>query len=141
MDGNLKELYSRWLLDLWHAEPSDREAIAREVVTDDFAIHQSGQPDGDGGPARLVSLVEAGSAPFSDVRLEIAVGPLVDGHLVAARWVFRGSYRGGIPGSVAAEGTEVTVEGMDLLRAQDGRFAEYWSSSDWLDLMRQLGVR
>jgi hypothetical protein len=29
---------------------------------------------------------------------------------------------------------------MDLLRARDGRFAEYWVSSDGLQLMAQLGA-
>jgi hypothetical protein len=137
---DLAALYRHWLLDLWHAPSADRETIAREVVTDDFTVRRGGQPEGPRGPARLVGLVEAGSAPFDDVRLEIAVGPLVDGDLVAARWIFRGRYNGTIPGASAPPGTQVAFAGMDLLRARDGRFAEYWTSSDGLDLMAQLGA-
>jgi hypothetical protein len=137
---DLTALYRRWLLDLWHAPPADRADIAREVVTEDFTVRRAGQPEEPRGPVRLVALVEAGSAPFDDVRLEIAIGPLVDGDLVAARWIFRGCYRGGLPGASAPAGTQVAFAGMDLLRARDGRFAEYWTSSDGLDLMAQLGV-
>lgn len=137
---DLAALYSRWLLDLWHAPSADREAIAREVVTDDFTVRQAGQPEEPRGPARLIAIVEAGSAPFDDVRLQIAVGPLVDGDLVAARWIFRGRYNGTMPGASAPAGTQVAFAGMDLLRARDGRFAEYWTSSDGLDLMAQLGA-
>jgi hypothetical protein len=139
-DADLTALYRRWLLDLWHASPADRADIAREVVTEDFTVRRAGQPEEPRGPIRLVALVEAGSAPFDDVRLEIVIGPLVDGDLVAARWIFRGRYRGGLPGASAPAGTEVAFAGMDLLRARDGRFAEYWTSSDGLDLMAQLGA-
>jgi len=129
-DTDLAALYRRWLLELWHAAPADREAIARELVTEDFTVRQAGQPEEPRGPARLVGLVEAGSAPFDDVRLELAIGPLVDGELVAARWIFRGRYKGTIPGASAPVGTAVAFAGMDLLRAREGRFAEYWTSSD-----------
>jgi hypothetical protein len=64
------------------------------VVTDDLTVRQVGQPEEPRGAARLVGLVEAGSAPFDDVRLEVAVGPLVDGELVAVRWIFHGRYNG-----------------------------------------------
>jgi hypothetical protein len=138
---DLRQLYNRWLLDLWQAGPSEREAIARDIVTDDFFVHQGGQPDETRGPARLMKLVETGGAPFADIRMEISVGPIVEGDFVAARWVFHGSYRGGLPGADAPEGTQINVAGMDLLRAEDGRFAEYWSSSDRVDLLSQLGVR
>ena len=100
-DADLTALYRRWLLDLWHASPADRADIAREVVTEDFTVRRAGQPEEPRGPIRLVALVEAGSAPFDDVRQEIAIGPLVDGDLVAARWIFRGRYRGGLPGASA----------------------------------------
>jgi predicted ester cyclase len=85
-------------------------------------------------------MVQEGHAPFDDLTFEIEVGPVVDGDLVAARWAGRGRYKGGIPGATAAAGTPVAFGGIDLLRARDGRFAEYWVSSDGLQLMAQLGA-
>jgi hypothetical protein len=60
--------------------------------------------------------------------------------MMAARWVGRGRYRGGMPGATAPAGTPVAFGGIDLLRARDGQFAEYWVSSDGLQLMVQLGA-
>jgi predicted ester cyclase len=84
--------------------------------------------------------VRQGHAPFSEIRFAIAVGPLLDGDLVAARWTSRGTYAGGIPGATAPAGTEVAFGGTDILRVEGERFAEYWVSSDGLELMAQLGA-
>ncbi|MCP9489335.1 MAG: hypothetical protein MSC31_05605 [Solirubrobacteraceae bacterium MAG38_C4-C5] len=37
-------------------------------MTEDFTVRRAGQPEEPRGPVRLVALVEAGSAPFDDVR-------------------------------------------------------------------------
>jgi predicted ester cyclase len=137
---DLRRLYRRWMLELWNGDL----AVAGELVTDDFVIHQA-RADGAGseelrGPAAVVQLVRDGHAPFEDLTFEIEVGPLVEGDLVAARWAGRGRYRGGLPGASAPAGTPVRFGGIDLLRARDGRFAEYWVSSDGLALMAQLGA-
>jgi predicted ester cyclase len=88
----------------------------------------------------LRQLYREGHAPFDGLTFEIEVGPVVEGDLVAARWAGKGRYKGGMPGATAAAGTPVAFGGIDLLRARDGRFAEYWVSSDGLQLMAQLGA-
>jgi ketosteroid isomerase-like protein len=137
---DLKGLYRRWMLELWNGDL----AVAGELVTDDFVIHQAradgADSEGPRGPEAVVAMVRDGHAPFEDLRFQIEVGPLVEGDLVAARWAGRGRYRGGLPGATAAAGTPVEFGGIDLLRDRDGRFAEYWVSSDGLSLMAQLGA-
>jgi len=138
--SELRRLYRRWMLELWNGEL----AVATELVTDDFVIHQA-RADGAGsderrGPEAVVQLVRDGHAPFDGLTFEIEVGPVVEGDLVAARWAGRGRYRGGMPGATAAAGTPVAFGGIDLLRARGDRFAEYWVSSDGLALMGQLGA-
>ena len=138
--SELRRLYRRWMLELWNGDL----AVATELVTDDFVIHQA-RADGAGsderrGPEAVVQLVRDGHAPFDGLTFEIEVGPVVEGDLVAARWAGRGSYRGGMPGASAAVGTPVAFGGIDLLRARGDRFAEYWVSSDGLALMGQLGA-
>jgi SnoaL-like polyketide cyclase len=82
-----------------------------------------------------------GRTPFSELTFTVAVGPIVERETVCARWEGRGRYAGGIPGATAEPGTEVAFGGIDILRAApDGRFAEYWVSSDGLALMAQLGA-
>jgi predicted ester cyclase len=138
--SELRRLYRRWMLELWNGEL----AVATELVTDDFVIHQA-RADGAGsderrGPEAVVQLVRDGHAPFDGLTFEIEVGPVVEGDLVAARWAGRGRYQGGLPGATAAAGTPVAFGGIDLLRARGDRFAEYWVSSDGLALMGQPGA-
>jgi predicted ester cyclase len=136
---DLKSRYERWLLGLWHGDLG----LAADLVTDDFLIHQArsrpGESEESRGPGALREMVQMGRAPFEGLTFAIEVGPVVEGDLVAARWAGRGRYAGGIPGAQAPPGTEVSFGGTDLLRAApDGRFTEYWVSSDGLWLMQQL---
>lgn len=137
---HLRQLYRRWILELWNGDL----AVAGELVTDDFVVHQARAGDAGSeevrGPEAVVRMVRQGHAPFDDLTFQIEVGPVVEANMVAARWVGRGRYREGIPGATAPVGTPVAFGGIDLLRARDGRFAEYWVSSDGLALMAQLGA-
>jgi predicted ester cyclase len=137
---HLRQLYRRWILELWNGDL----AVAGELVTDDFVVHQARVDDAGSeevrGPEAVVRMVRQGHAPFDDLTFQIEVGPVVEANMVAARWVGRGRYREGIPGATAPVGTPVAFGGIDLLRVRDGRFAEYWVSSDGLALMAQLGA-
>lgn len=138
---DLKQAYERWIGELWNGDLT----VADELVTDDFLIHQAradGQPSEDErGPAALRALVEQGRAPFSEITFSVEAGPIAEGPSLACRWRAIGTYAGGIPGASAEPGTDVSFGGIDLLRAApDGRFAEYWVSSDGLSLMQQLGA-
>jgi predicted ester cyclase len=137
---DLRGLYRRWMLELWNGDL----AVAGQLVTDDFVVHQArvdaASSEEVRGPEAVARMVREGHAPFDGLAFEIEVGPVVEGDLVAARWVGRGRYRGGLPGATAPAGTPVVFGGIDLLRARDGRFAEYWVSSDGLQLMAQLGA-
>jgi hypothetical protein len=93
--ADLRRLYRRWMLELWNGDLS----VAAEIVTDDFVVHQA-RADGARseelrGPGAVVRMVREGHAPFEGLSFEIEVGPVVEGDLVAARWVGRGRYRGG----------------------------------------------
>ncbi|GAA1621054.1 hypothetical protein GCM10009733_017010 [Nonomuraea maheshkhaliensis] len=128
------QLYRRWLLELWNGD----FGLARELVTPGFTGHWPGMEVS--GPEGLVEALEQAHAPFADVEISLDVGPITDGDLVSARWTFGGTYRGGLPGATAAEGTRIAFSGHDILRAEGGRFAEYWVISDAQTFMRQLGI-
>ncbi|EHR48571.1 SnoaL-like polyketide cyclase [Saccharomonospora marina XMU15] len=109
-------MYERWLYELWNGDLDELERIARSIVTDDFTGHWPGQPSLVTGPDQLAAVVRQGRELIEALRFEIEVGPLVQGDLVAARWVGRGRY-GGEP---------VEFHGHDLLRLDGDRFGEYW---------------
>jgi predicted ester cyclase len=137
---DLRRLYDRWLLELWHGD----KPVAAQIVAPDFVIHQArGEPgasEAQRGPDAAVELVRMGRAPFSELTFAVEVGPIVDGDMLAARWSGRGAYAGGIPGATAPPGTEVSFGGIDLMRIDGELIAEYWVSSDGLALMGQLGA-
>ena len=136
----LRTLYRRWLLELWNGD----ESVAQEILADDFVIHQARAQPGESealrGPQAGIELVRMGRAPFSELVFAIEVGPIVEGDMIAARWTAIGVYAGGMPGATAPEGTAVNFGGIDIMRVENGRLAEYWVSSDGVALMQQLGA-
>lgn len=134
-----RELYRRFLLELWHSPAEHRSALAAEIIAPDFVMRRGGRPD-EHGPEAVVTLIEQSAALFDDMEVRVDQGPVADADLVAARWTFAGSYQGGLPGTSAPVGTRVAFSGMDLVRLSDGKIAEYWVSSDGDHLMAQLGV-
>lgn len=134
-----KELWGRWL-ELWNGD----FAIADELIAPDFVAHfapAGNSPTEVRGPEGLTSWIGGATAAFRDHEFATIVGPIVDGDMIAGRWVFRGTYQGGFPGaSPEAVGTLVEYEGTDIIRIEDGQIVEYWLSADILDLLQQVGV-
>jgi len=109
----MEELYRRWLLELWHGAYD----VADAIIAPGFAGHWPEQEVS--GRDALVALIRSTRDMFDTLEFRLAVGPLVDGELVAARWTGIGR---------TAEG-ELPLLGHDILRVADGRFAEYWVAS------------
>ncbi|GAA4657434.1 ester cyclase [Streptomyces buecherae] len=135
----LRALYDRWS-QLWRGDFSH----AADILDPGFVVHQA-RPDGSDseattGPERLLPEIEQTMAAFGDVDLSVDLGPIVEGDLIAARWTLRATYTGGIPHATAPVGTKIAFSGHDLLRAADGRLCEYWTCTDILDGLTQLGA-
>ena len=134
-----KALWTPWL-ELWNGNL----AVADEIVAPGFVAHFApvgASPAEVRGPDGLKAWIGGALAAFSDYSFATTVGPLADGDLVAGRWVFRGTYGGGIPGSApAAVGQPVEYEGADVFRVEDGNIVEYWLSADILQMLQQIGV-
>lgn len=135
----LKELWGRWA-ELWNGDL----AVADEIIAPRFVAHFApvgNSPSEVRGPDGLQGWISLLMSAFTDYSVATTVGPLADGDKLAGRWVIRGKYQGGIPGSSpAAIGKQIEFEGMDLLRVEGGQIVEYWVSSDTLDFQQQLGV-
>ncbi|MEU0192206.1 ester cyclase [Streptomyces afghaniensis] len=136
---NLRALYGRWSR-MWRGDLRQAE----DILAPGFLVHQA-RPDGSDseavtGPARLVPEIEQTMAAFGDITITVDLGPIVDGDLIAARWTMRATYTGGIPRATAPVGTKISFSGHDILRVADGRFVEYWTCTDILDGLAQLGA-
>jgi hypothetical protein len=107
-----KALYEQWINELWAGKP-----VAAEVVSDDFVGHW---PDRDVlGPEELLAIIDETRNMFADLTFAIEIGPLVDGDMVAGRWVGTGRSGDG----------PVRFTGNDILRVDGDRFAEYWTGT------------
>ena len=134
-----KELWKPWL-DVWNGNLS----IADAIIAPNFVAHfapAGTSPAEVRGPDGLKQWIGGSAAAFSDYSFTTTVGPLAEEDLVAGRWVFRGTYQGGIPGaSPAAVGKQVEYAGMDLFRVEAGKLVEYWLCADILQLLQQVGT-
>ncbi|MFD4594641.1 ester cyclase [Streptomyces rubiginosohelvolus] len=135
----MRALHERWSA-LWRGDFSH----AQEILDPGFVVHQA-RPDGSDseavtGPERLLPEIEQTMAAFGDRTITVGLGPIVDGDLIAARWTMSATYTGGIPQATAPVGTQVSFSGHDILRVENGRFVEYWTCTDVLDGLSQLGA-
>lgn len=134
-----KELYTKWM-NAWNGEIN----LLDTITSNECTVHQS-RTDGRSslevkGPEALKGIIRDGLSLFDEARMTIEVGPIEEGEYVSARWNFSGKYNGKMPGAQAKAGTLMSFQGMDMFLIEEGKFREYWVSSDVLNLMEQLGV-
>ena len=77
-------------------------------------------------------------AAFPDLHLTLE-DIFADGDRVAFRSTIRGAHQGVFQG-LAPTGKQVTVSLLDVVRIENGRFAEHWGGPDLWDLLRQIGA-
>lgn len=134
-----KALWKPWL-ELWNGDL----AIADGIIAPGFVAHFAPVGNSPGevrGPEGLKGWIGGALAAFSDYHFTTVVGPIADEEMVSGRWVFRGVYRGGIPGaSPDAVGARVEYAGMDIFRVESGKIAEYWLCADILVMLGQVGA-
>ena len=79
-----KQLYERWINELWAGRP-----VAGELVSDDFVGHW---PDHEvHGPDELRAIIDQTHTMLTDLKFVVEVGPIVEGELLAARWIGTGA--------------------------------------------------
>lgn len=105
-------LYQRWIKELWAGT-----ITAAELVSADFVGHW---PTHDvQGPDQLQAIVDDTRKRLRELMFVVDVGPIVQGDLVAARWISTGATRSG----------PARFTGNDILRVVDGKIVEYWTGT------------
>ncbi len=134
-----KELWQSWN-KLWNGNLS----IADDIISPNFVAHFAPVGSSPGevrGPEGLKQWIGGAVGAFTGYSFTTTVGPVADEDSVAGRWLFRGTYQGGMPGaSPNAVGKHVEYAGMDLFRVENGKIVEYWLCADTLQLLQQVGV-
>jgi len=91
--------------------------------------------DGPEGFKRTVAVMRFG---FPDLNIEV-LRVIEDGEMLAVHFRMTGTHKGlimGIPPTVKP----IDIEGMDVLRFEDGKAVERWGFWDRARLMQQLGL-
>ena len=108
-----------------------------ETVAPDYIDHRPlpGQAPGlEGAKQKWAMYIAA----LPDLRVTIEE-MVAEGDKVAVRWMAEGTHRGELFG-IPPTGKYIQGEGISIYRLADGKIAEQREQSDWLELMRQLGV-
>lgn len=102
----------------------DDERAFAELVAPEFKNRSAppGFPDGPEGMWRMFHDMLRPALP--DLSVEIH-DQLVDGDRVVTRKTLRGTHRGALFG-IAATGRAVSIDVIDVVRVQGGRYVEHW---------------
>jgi len=119
-------------------------AIADELISPQFVAHFAPMSANQGevrGPDALKQWVQTAVGAFDDYHFVTEVGPIGDADTIAGRWVFQGTFRGGIPGAAPdAVGKHIRYNGIDIFRVAEGKIVEYWLCADTLQMLQQIGM-
>jgi steroid delta-isomerase-like uncharacterized protein len=119
----------RAYFDAW--SDGDVESL-RDIISDDYQGHVRALDDTEErGPDDLISVVGGHAETFSDVEYELHQVIAHNG-CVAVRATMHAQHE--------ETGRDGEMEGIAILRLEDGRIAEEWSSWDYRGLANQLGL-
>ena len=110
--------------------------VLDEFFSPDVVSHNR-RPGMAEGIAGIKEFFAAWRDALPDARVEL--GPVVaEGDLVAIRSVTTGTHEGALE-SLPATGVKVSVDGIDIVRVEDGLIVEHWGLTDIAGLLRQIG--
>lgn len=109
-----------------------------ELVAEDLRYHGPEMLGDLQGRDAFVQLLSGFRAAFPG--FETNVHRLVaEGDTVAAWHTHSGTHGGEFAG-IPATGKHVTINGLELLRIEDGQIAEFWHMDDFAGMLQQIGA-
>ncbi|MCO5299928.1 MAG: ester cyclase [Candidatus Nanopelagicales bacterium] len=126
---NVVEVFRAW-------DSGDGDTI-RRLYAEDYVDHDP-LPGTAGGLEGVVQQIQILTSAFSSGNTEIE-DVVEGGDRVCVRWRFTGAHTGDFMGAPAS-GNQVEIQGIEILRYEDGRIVEGWTRVDLMTLMMQTGV-
>jgi len=132
--GDYRELvrseFKRW-------ELKGDEALIDECYAPDCVWHGPGGQQIKGHDEMKQLMVVLGTA-FPDKRYAIH-DVIQEGDKVVARWTLHATHKGDYMG-IPATNKQITLNGIYIIRMDNGKQVEWWLEADFLSLMQQLGA-
>lgn len=123
----------RYYLEVFNQK---KESLLDELAVPDYVEHNPfpGHGQGIAGLRQRVALLQ--SAFLANFTIEDMI---TEDDKVVVRWtnpvVHHGTFFG-----IPPTGKHITVQGIDIIRVQDGKMAEHWDVVDLLSVLQQLGA-
>lgn len=111
--------------------------VIDEYFDDDFVSHNPVMDDVH-GPEEYKEFVSMFRSAFPDMEVSVE-DQIAEGNKVVDRHTAKATHEGELMG-IEATGKEVEVEGIVVVRFEDGKVVEEWAQADMMGLMEQLGV-
>lgn len=131
------ELVRRYATEVWGGDDPANPEVLRRFLSPSLRRHMSAVApplDRDTQIERLQGI----KAAFPDITIT-ADDFVAENDKVVMLATLRGTHRGTLMG-IPPTGKVVTVTIVDLIRVEDGQFAEQWGGPDVFDMLRQLGA-
>lgn len=128
-----KEIVRRVSTEAWGGSNFD---VIDEYFDGDFVSHNPVEDVR--GPAAYKEFISMFRSAFPDLEVSIE-DQIAEGNKVVDRHAVKGTHEGELMG-IEATGTEVEVDGIVIVRFDDGKIVEEWAQADMMGLMEQLGA-
>jgi predicted ester cyclase len=113
---------------------SFNELVGQNVINHSAPI---GTPAGPQSMSYFI--IEVLRKGFPDIKVEI-LDQLAEGDRVCTRKTLHGTHTGDFMG-VAASNKKVKINVIDIIRVQDGKYAEHWGQSNISEIMKTLSEK
>jgi predicted ester cyclase len=131
-----KELVRRYIQAIDDNQTSDW-SILDEYIAEDFVAHNPAAPgvslDRE-GMKQAAEIFRVATPGTHEITLQVAEDDLVVSHVLA-----RGVHAGELLG-IPATNKEVETEGIAIHRIREGKIVEYWSVTDVVRVLQQVGA-
>ena len=130
-----KEIARRYLSVDANQIRKDIESGQDEFHAPELMVHT---PMGDMNYEGYMASMNAVVSAFPDCKYN-PEDVIAEGDKVVVRYTLTGTHRGDFQG-IPATGKSFKIEGIGILRIDNGKLAEFWFASDMLGMMQQLGA-
>ncbi|WP_096391423.1 ester cyclase [Halopenitus persicus] len=117
---------------------ADDMGVIDELFADDYVGRYSALTEAYHGPEGVKEFVSRFLTAFPDAEWTVE-DVISEGDKVVRRDRISGTHEGEFMG-IEPTGKKIEMEGIGILRVEDGQFVESWGQADTVGLVQQLGV-
>lgn len=114
----------------------DNQASFKELLADNVINHSAPNGKPNGKKSFYFFLIEVLRKGFPDLKVEI-LEQIAERDLVTTRKQITATHTGEIFG-IKPHGKKVVINIIDIIRLENGQYAEHWGQSNFTDILKQL---